>query len=225
MDTYEGDNEDPQSLHKYTYCHSDGVNRSDPTGNFGPLAGVIIYGGLTILLNQTADWYHYKNTEGKAAPDGFAYEFYAKENFLIYIHYGKTICTGPSGVSKFKSDLSDVRKHGWKIAYLWIYGHGDGRGSVGQSNAKGTEGASIQYVPTHSFRWPNLIYGGDLKDMLKGIVTPDMVVRLEYCYSLDGVNGVPIFRDVAPKAEIWGVHGQHNGAGNYGQIQGLEKAQ
>jgi hypothetical protein len=33
MDTYEGDNEDPLSLHKYLYCKADPVNGSDPSGN------------------------------------------------------------------------------------------------------------------------------------------------------------------------------------------------
>jgi len=32
MDTYEGNNFDPPSLHKYLYCHSDPVNYIDPSG-------------------------------------------------------------------------------------------------------------------------------------------------------------------------------------------------
>jgi len=32
MDTYEGDQEDPQSLHRYTYVHNDPVDNIDPTG-------------------------------------------------------------------------------------------------------------------------------------------------------------------------------------------------
>jgi len=34
MDSYEGNPEDTQSLHKYTYAHADPVNRIDPTGHF-----------------------------------------------------------------------------------------------------------------------------------------------------------------------------------------------
>jgi RHS repeat-associated protein len=33
MDTFEGDNEDPQNLHKYLYCSADPVNGIDPSGN------------------------------------------------------------------------------------------------------------------------------------------------------------------------------------------------
>lgn len=42
MDTFEGDQRNPQSLHKYTYAHNDPVNRKDPSGN-------MIEGVLTVL--------------------------------------------------------------------------------------------------------------------------------------------------------------------------------
>jgi len=35
MDTYEGDNEDPSSLHKYLYCQANPVNMTDPSGHLG----------------------------------------------------------------------------------------------------------------------------------------------------------------------------------------------
>jgi peptidyl-Lys metalloendopeptidase len=35
MDTYQGDNEDPLSLHKYLYCEGNPVNGTDPTGHDG----------------------------------------------------------------------------------------------------------------------------------------------------------------------------------------------
>jgi len=34
MDTFEGDQEQPLSLHKYLYCRADPVNGSDPSGHF-----------------------------------------------------------------------------------------------------------------------------------------------------------------------------------------------
>lgn len=34
MDTFEGDQRNPQSLHKYTYAHADPVNNTDPNGQF-----------------------------------------------------------------------------------------------------------------------------------------------------------------------------------------------
>jgi len=42
MDTFEGDKRDPASLHKYAYCRSDPINRTDPTGKD---AAVVNWGG------------------------------------------------------------------------------------------------------------------------------------------------------------------------------------
>jgi len=44
LDPYSGNTSDPQSLHKYTYCHNDPVNGLDPTGWFfgdGTLLGLL----------------------------------------------------------------------------------------------------------------------------------------------------------------------------------------
>src|SRR6266566_5664042 len=42
MDTYEGERNDPTSLHKYAYCQGDPVNNVDPLGE-------------AILVNKTGD--------------------------------------------------------------------------------------------------------------------------------------------------------------------------
>ena len=34
MDSYEGDTQEPMSLHKYSFCENDAINSSDPNGNF-----------------------------------------------------------------------------------------------------------------------------------------------------------------------------------------------
>jgi RHS repeat-associated protein len=49
MDTYEGDFEEPLSLHKYGFVHWDGgVNLSDPSGNFG-MSVAVIGGSLAVM--------------------------------------------------------------------------------------------------------------------------------------------------------------------------------
>jgi len=45
-DSYEGINEDPASLHKYMYANGDGVNASDPSGNYTSLVSVMITAGI-----------------------------------------------------------------------------------------------------------------------------------------------------------------------------------
>jgi len=47
MDPFAGNNQDPQSLHKYTYCHNSPVNNIDPTGMFiGGISGLC----MTIMI-------------------------------------------------------------------------------------------------------------------------------------------------------------------------------
>jgi RHS repeat-associated protein len=41
LDPYAGNNEDPQSLHKYLYCHANPVNGIDPGGNEMSLIGLV----------------------------------------------------------------------------------------------------------------------------------------------------------------------------------------
>lgn len=47
MDMYQGNNEDPLSLHKYLYCQGNPVDNTDPSGNdIGEMIGVMDIGGL-----------------------------------------------------------------------------------------------------------------------------------------------------------------------------------
>jgi RHS repeat-associated protein len=54
MDTFEGDFEEPLSLHKYGFVHWDGgVNLDDPSGQFTLLEGVMV-AGMTSILSSMA---------------------------------------------------------------------------------------------------------------------------------------------------------------------------
>ena len=50
LDPFEGNSEDPQSLHKYAYCHADPVNGIDPTGEFS-LGELNIVSAINMTLN------------------------------------------------------------------------------------------------------------------------------------------------------------------------------
>lgn len=55
LDDFAGDVFQPQSLHKYAYCHADPVNNADPSGNFiGAVAGLV---GLLVgsFISANAD--------------------------------------------------------------------------------------------------------------------------------------------------------------------------
>jgi hypothetical protein len=51
MDTFEGDNEDPLSLHKYLYCHDNPVNKIDPSGHDG-IELAIDFGMMGIMASM-----------------------------------------------------------------------------------------------------------------------------------------------------------------------------
>ncbi|MBE0543292.1 MAG: prepilin-type N-terminal cleavage/methylation domain-containing protein [Verrucomicrobia bacterium] len=54
MDSYEGNNSDPLSLHKYLYAHASPVNNTDPTGN-ETLIGIFIASTISVGLHGQYD--------------------------------------------------------------------------------------------------------------------------------------------------------------------------
>ncbi len=57
LDNYEGNSNDPGSLHKYLYANADPINRTDPSGNVsvgGILAGVAIIGIIAAIAIPTS---------------------------------------------------------------------------------------------------------------------------------------------------------------------------
>jgi len=53
MDPFAGNNRDPQSLHKYLYCHANPANGIDPTGNF-TLIGLVTRMAIHSILMKIA---------------------------------------------------------------------------------------------------------------------------------------------------------------------------
>jgi RHS repeat-associated protein len=49
MDPYAGNNQDPQSLHKYLYCHANPVNATDPSGLWTTIQVVTVTGIIGLL--------------------------------------------------------------------------------------------------------------------------------------------------------------------------------
>ncbi len=66
VDPYSGNMQDPQSLHKYLYCHANPVNRLDPSGLFGSIADVAISIGIISLVSGVISAVIAKATGGNA---------------------------------------------------------------------------------------------------------------------------------------------------------------
>jgi RHS repeat-associated protein len=100
MDSFAGNNEDPQSLHKYLYCHANPVNMTDPSGYFGDMgfAGIlaatsiqsVMYG---IILGASINAY----SGGKIAL-GFG-------SYISYLFQGNTWAVAAKGILGAIRDL------------------------------------------------------------------------------------------------------------------------
>lgn len=66
LDPFEGNCEDPQSLHKYAYCHADPVNGIDPTGQIALIELVLII--VVIALVAWGGYLAVNTLKGVAAP-------------------------------------------------------------------------------------------------------------------------------------------------------------
>jgi RHS repeat-associated protein len=64
MDPYAGNTHDPQSLHKYLYCHANPINRLDPTGYFSLLSTSVSAVLITVMLST-----NYANAPVQGGPE------------------------------------------------------------------------------------------------------------------------------------------------------------
>lgn len=67
MDTFQGINSDPVTLHKYTYSHNDSVNLMDPSGNSPlaeSLAALSLFSSLALTTITVADFFNINAASG-----------------------------------------------------------------------------------------------------------------------------------------------------------------
>jgi RHS repeat-associated protein len=78
LDPYNGNNFDPQSLHKYDYCHGDPVNGVDPSGEFTvwevllAVAVLLLVFSITYEIKQSVQNHLEGNPLNKAQQDALA---------------------------------------------------------------------------------------------------------------------------------------------------------
>jgi len=222
MDTDEGDNEEPLSLHKYLYCQADPINGVDPSGNddIGDVLGAIDIGVTLAQISTPVSGgsIHAIVDSGNNKDHGFAYDLWALKRPYHYtnrgttlLRKGKTIVENVAGITRFKSDVADVRRRGYSIYRISFFGHGDGGGTLGDP-AK----AQIGFGSNGHSRYSNAIWSADFEDLFTGIMQPDVTVNLDFCDSLNDKDTINLFRRLAPQADIWGAYGIMWGVGDYG---------
>jgi len=100
FDPYAGNNEDPQSLHKYTYCHNNPVNMSDPSGMFGDMS----FGGILAATSIQGMMYGIiLGASLNAFSGGMIAVGFGK--FFSYLLKGDTWCTAAKGVFEAIKEL------------------------------------------------------------------------------------------------------------------------
>lgn len=90
MDPFAGNNQDPQSLHKYLYCHTNPINATDPTGYFTQAFGYLAEAAIQ--------------------------DVYASDHRRDVVWYGKWTRLGVPGISdafKLKPDILNITNKKW----------------------------------------------------------------------------------------------------------------
>ncbi|HEV2453563.1 MAG TPA: RHS repeat-associated core domain-containing protein [Verrucomicrobiae bacterium] len=219
MDGDYGNNEDPLSLHKYLYAEDDPVNGIDPSGHdMTDIEFFLSDPGYLVSMSLPEIWRLLETPFGNQ--HGFKYELVASKD----TKGGASMSTGAivedaAGVNGFKNDAANFGKSkGKRILRLELFGHGDPNATVGTAGyAQLALGDKIQSP------FNNELMGGDFEQLFNGRFWPDAEIDLEFCHSLDVPQIPQLFKNLAPNAQIWGVHGEQNGIGEYGPIENLVK--
>jgi RHS repeat-associated protein len=125
MDPFAGNTQDPQSLHKYLYCHANPINGIDPAGeeffsiSFSIvstlIALAIILPVLAIVTGRTI--YSYGFTD-----DAFLKIRKIKPGSDNEITYTKRV----HNADEFAEEIKKVERGGYKITFFEFVGHGQG---------------------------------------------------------------------------------------------------
>ena len=90
-DTYTGEEDDPLSLHLYTYCDNDGVNQIDPSGHWGKKEGFGYKGDKyvhkSITMEALSSYRHIETAKSSSKHSKFDFKYIfgitEKEKYLL----------------------------------------------------------------------------------------------------------------------------------------------
>jgi len=211
MDPFAGNNQDPQSLHKYNYVHNNPINATDPSGEISfTLTGFSITSfAITLLIGLSAmaiisgyPLYVYrwsgaayltitKKTPGKSN----------EETYTVKIQKS----------SEFESEIRRVEQSGDKITFFEYVGHGLGdedkaKDQRGWGLAIGKGGFVTRKRP--DLDPTELIYFDDIRSSMVNAFASNALIELEACYSAYGTDSIAHkFKQTLPNASVWGYTG------------------
>jgi len=98
IDPYSGNKVDPQSLHKYLYCHANPVNAIDPTGMFiGGIAGVVAVVAIAAVAINIGVSIYNGVRHGQSA-GSIAWQVF--QNLAVFMAIiGATLLSGPIAIA------------------------------------------------------------------------------------------------------------------------------
>ena len=216
MDSYEGNNSDPLSLHKYLYCHADPVNGWDPTGHEDlasiNMAGFIQSGWMglrTGIVVARAYINAHKLISYTLVFGGIAWAGY--EKYIAPGMAGFEATDGKWGAINYfapSSDLTDLLQNqkDASVKSFTMTGHADEESfKIGTDVAlvTGSDGAYSMSDRNNQ----------DILPILKRVLAPDAKITLYGCHSADLARKIST---VCTTAKVFGFTSYIMGANAYG---------
>jgi RHS repeat-associated protein len=91
LDPYAGNIYDPQSLHKYAYCHTDPVNGVDPSGLNYTLSGTMAASSIAASVAGLSQYFYARNVLHASAWDSITSSLCAAAMAFLAVYYAPAI--------------------------------------------------------------------------------------------------------------------------------------
>jgi len=217
-DPFAGNNQDPQSLHKYLYCHANPVNGVDPTGQFFNLVGALTIIAIIARMAAMVGIGLLSTLEPLIAIRiGLAY--------LTIVKVNNTNTETKYTVTLRKPDdlvfeMQKVQQSGEKIRFFEYLGHGfgdetdEGRAERGWGLMIGKEEGGFVTGPhpdPHQAKiTTGLVFFDNHVKLIQSVFEEEALIELEACYSafFNGKSIAHKFKNALPKAHVWGYTGK-----------------
>ncbi len=204
VDPYSGNTRDPQSLHKYAYCHNNPINGIDPSGMFlGGLGGfsIVSFGIMlligilitipTVMIFRHTSWAYLK--------------IKTKDNWFAHTYRVKN---AQDVVDRFKK----IQNKNDKITFFEYTGHGtgdeDSPSLKGWGLTIGESGVYTKLMHNAQSDPPDTWMLEDMESLIQDVFDSKATIELEACNTAYNSKSIAYaFKDILPDAHVWGFTG------------------